>query len=128
MLLLAIDQLVKLFECVSYFPSYELVLDDLRDYRFYDEDMLHPSSVAIDYVWEKFAGSWLGDDTKACCKAIEPLIKGRYHRPLHPSGESYRVFLNSMLRKIQQLNDAYPLLNLEDDKRYFENELTKTQF
>ncbi len=124
-LLLAIDQLEKLFECVSYFPSYELLLDDLRDYRFYDEDMLHPSSMAIDYVWERFAGSWLNDEAKACCKALEPIVKGRSHRPLRPDSDAYRLFLQSMLKRVVQMKELYPQLNLDEDKQYFESELLK---
>ncbi|MBN2744281.1 GSCFA family protein [Breznakibacter xylanolyticus] len=122
-LLLAVDQLCKLFECASYFPAYEIVLDDLRDYRFFDDDMLHPSSVAIDYVWEKFAGSWFNRETVACCKAMEPIVCARHHRPLHPDTDAYLQFVRNMMTRIEQVKQKFPLLDLNDDLLFFQNKI-----
>ena len=69
-LLLAIDELMQLYpEQTAYFPAYEILLDELRDYRFYADDMIHPSPLAIDYIWEKFATHWLSADTKQLLQA-----------------------------------------------------------
>ena len=84
-LVIATQQLVSMFPHVKYFPSYEIMLDDLRDYRFYKEDMLHPNAVAINYIWDIFS-DWLFDDlTQSRLHRIEPLLKFLEHKPMHTS-------------------------------------------
>ena len=93
-LLLAIDRLQQLFpDHVFYFPSYEIVLDELRDYRFYADDMLHPSPLAVRYLWERFSEAFFSAETKQVITAIEDIIKDLSHRPFHPESESYQRFL-----------------------------------
>lgn len=79
---LAIDRLMNLFDRVSYFPSYEIVMDELRDYRFYAEDMLHINQQGIDYIWEKFGDLYIGEETREMMKKIDRLNKCLLHRPL----------------------------------------------
>lgn len=84
---------------IEYFPSYEIVMDDLRDYRFYESDMLHPTTLAIDYIWEKFVNTYFNINTIELCKRFEYLNKMKNHRPFNPNTDSYRKHLE----KIEQL-------------------------
>ena len=81
-LLLAVDELIRNFSDCFYFPAYEIVLDDLRDYRFYSEDMLHPSSQTIDYIWDKFKESWFDEDTIKKVREFEKNNKALKHIPI----------------------------------------------
>lgn len=105
---------------VSYFPAYELMMDELRDYRFYAEDMLHPSKVAVDYIWERFCDVYMNDRTKEDVKEVEAILRDTLHRPFHPSSDSYQRFLEQLLSKIKQLQDKHPFIRLEK----IENEIT----
>ncbi len=89
-LLLAIDRLVKLSPQVSYFPSYEIVMDELRDYRFYASDMLHVSEQGVDYIWEKFRDNYIAKETLDRMKRIDKLNKILLHRPHDPESEASR--------------------------------------
>lgn len=117
-LLLAVDQLVELFNNVHYFPSYELVLDDLRDYRFFNEDMIHPNKLATDYIWDKIQ-IWFDDTTKRFCNATTQLTKARNHKPLFPDSEEYSNFLESTLERVNKLIDQYPEANFVNDRDFF---------
>lgn len=113
-LLLAIDQLQASFpEHVSYFPAYELLLDELRDYRFYADDMLHPSPVAIRYLWERFSEAFFSDETKKIMEECESIRKAQAHRPFHPGSEEHKRFLGQIVLKIERLNQKYPYLEFE---------------
>lgn len=87
-LLLAIDELMQRFDFVSYFPSYEIVMDELRDYRFYAEDMLHISPQGVNYIWEKFKGQYFTTETLDFMKRIDKLNKILLHRPSDPDSEA----------------------------------------
>ncbi|EMR02125.1 GSCFA domain-containing protein [Cesiribacter andamanensis] len=88
---------------IYYFPSYELLLDDLRDYRFYASDLLHPSPLAEQYVWEKFTACLLDDEARAFLKEWTPLQQSLAHRPFNPTSAAHRQFLENTLRKLQAL-------------------------
>jgi hypothetical protein len=109
-LLLAIDALQNEFENVHYFPAYEIQLDELRDYRFYASDMLHPSDVAVDYIWQRFSETYFDETTTRTKKEFEQLQSDLFHRPLFPNSEEYEKFLKSIERRKQQLIDKYPFL------------------
>lgn len=99
-LLLAVDELRRLFpDSVAYFPAYEIVMDELRDYRFYADDMLHPSDLAVDYIFECFAGHFFSPDTQGWMKELLNLHKALNHKPFNPESEPYRLFLLQTLRK-----------------------------
>ena len=103
-LLLAEQTLVEKYpRLTSYFPSYELMMDELRDYRFYADDLLHPSKVAVDYIWERFCEAYLGNDVIDDLKEFEAIHRDIHHRPYHPSSASYKHFLMQTLLKIKRL-------------------------
>ena len=104
-LLLAINELIKANKNCSYFPSYEIMLDDLRDYRFYAEDMIHPSSQAVDYIWEKFSNTYFDTKTKELIKEWESIQKALNHRPFNPDSEEHKQFL----KEVEKRKEAFPL-------------------
>lgn len=91
-LLLLIDALCETFPFVEYFPAYEIITDELRDYRFYAPDMLHPSEQAVDYVWERFRTHYFTPDLSEFAHEQAQLLRDESHRPLHPESETYRLF------------------------------------
>lgn len=99
----------------AYFPAYELVTDDLRDYRFFEADMAHPNRQAIDYVWSKFAGAYFSDDTLALNQKLEELDKARQHRFLHNEPQAIKAFKESYALKIKALKAQYPFLSLDEE-------------
>ena len=97
-LFLAVDKLMQESE-VYYFPSYELIMDDLRDYRFYAEDMLHPNSLAIDYIWEKFGDAYFSSETKQLIKEWENIRQALNHRPFNPDSQEYKRFIEDAKKR-----------------------------
>lgn len=117
-LLLAIDRLMELYpDNVLYFPAYEIVLDELRDYRFYADDMVHPSSVAVEYIWECFGKCYFGDSTQKLNEEIEAVIRATNHRPFDKESDGYRSFLRNLLQKIESIEKKYPYIGFENEKR-----------
>ena len=110
MLLLSIDELNRKYQGTTYFPAYEIVLDDLRDYRFYDSDMCHPNSLAIDYIWEKFSDVYFDKLTKDIIKKWTRIKQDLSHKPFNPSGEEYLRFLNQSLLKLNKFQLEYPFV------------------
>ena len=116
-LLLAIEQLQLLFpEHAFYFPAYELLLDELRDYRFYAEDMVHPSEVAVRYVWERFVQSCISTDALQIMEESENIRKSLAHKPFHPESDEYKRFLGQIVLKIDRLNGKYPYLDFQKER------------
>jgi hypothetical protein len=114
-LLLACDQLVTQFpEQLSYFPSYEIVMDELRDYRFYGEDLLHPGENAIAYLWEKFHDNLVHEDSKKIIRELEPLLKMKEHRPFNPESDGYRKMMQQLEERSQEVKVKYPYLSWEN--------------
>ncbi len=113
-LLLAVDKVIKMFHVsclmfnVSYFPAYEIVNDELRDYRFYAEDMLHPSAQAVEYIWQRFSEVYLSDEAKAFIKEWQPLKAALNHKPFNPDSDEYRQFMDKTMLKIAALQKKYP--------------------
>lgn len=92
---------------VTYFPAYEIVNDELRDYRFYADDMLHPSSVAVEYIWQRMVETFFSDEAKTFLREWAPLKKGFSHRPLNPDGDEYKAFLAKLHAEAQRLKQRY---------------------
>lgn len=116
-LLLAIDRLQQTFpDHVFYFPAYELVLDELRDYRFYAQDMVHPSEVAVDYVWKRFTQACFSPETLRIIEESETIRKALAHKPFHPESEAYKRFLGQIVLKIDRLNGKYPYLDFQKER------------
>lgn len=95
----------------NYFPSYEIMMDELRDYRFYTEDMLHPNKVAIDYIWKQFSESCIKKEANSIMNEVEEIQKGLAHRPFNPESESHLKFLKKLQQKIHLLQKQLPFLN-----------------
>jgi hypothetical protein len=114
----AVHQLVQQGKAF-YFPAYELVIDDLRDYRFYAEDMVHPNYAATNYVWEKFVEACIDGPSQLLMKEINVINAARSHKPFNPGSEQHKKFLRSHLEKIQKLQELYPYIILADEIKYF---------
>ncbi len=93
-----------------YFPSYELMMDELRDYRFYGEDMLHPSQTAINYIWKRFKEAWFSEASLLVLNEVENIQKGLAHRPFNPDSEAHLRFLEKLKSQISALKKQYPHL------------------
>lgn len=125
-LLLAVERLQELFpEQVFYFPSYEIVLDELRDYRFYADDMLHPSPLAVRYVWERFEETFFTRETRQLLAECEEIQRALAHKPFHPEANEYKRFLGQIVLKIEQLKGKYPYLDFEKETELCRIQLKK---
>ena len=123
-LLLAVDKVIEMFRSalplgsaknvscfmfnVTYFPAYEIVNDELRDYRFYAEDMLHPSSQAVEYIWQRLSEVYLSDAAKQFIKEWQPIKAALNHKPFNPESQEYRIFMDKTMLKIAELQKKYP--------------------
>ena len=105
-LLQAVDQLGQ-----SYFPSYEIMMDELRDYRFYAEDMVHPSAVAVEYIWQRFVDTYMNKDTQTEMRVLNQLWRDNQHRMLHPDTDEARTFLQRLAERKAQLQQRYPWID-----------------
>jgi hypothetical protein len=92
----------------NYFPSYEIMMDELRDYRFYAEDMLHPSQTAIDYIWKRFSENYISEENFATMEEVYSIQKGLAHRPFNPNTASHQKFQNVLNEKIIMLQKKFP--------------------
>lgn len=109
---LAADKLVKANANCTYFPAYEIVNDELRDYRFYREDMLHPTDQAVEYIWQRLQETYLSNSAKDFIEKWKPLKEAIRHRPFNPDGAEYKAFTNKTKENIAKLRLQYPLLPL----------------
>lgn len=108
-LISAIHQILNLkSQDLKYFPSYEIMMDELRDYRFYAEDMLHPSAIAIDYIWERFTETWISESVYAVMEEVNSIQKGLLHKPFHPDSESHKHFSKKLRDKMERLQQQFP--------------------
>lgn len=112
-------QLVSKFNRTHYFPAYELVIDVLRDYRFYDKDLVHPNYMATNYVVESFMEYYVEPESRLLGEEIRKIQISRKHRPLHPDTEAHRRFLEDQYKKTKELSEKYPLLNFKEELSYF---------
>ncbi len=94
-----------------YFPSYELMMDELRDYRFYTDDMIHPNQTAINYIWNAFKMVWVSDDASKTMDEVDAIQKGIQHKPFNPKSEAHQVFLQKLSDKKEKLKSDFPHIN-----------------
>lgn len=118
-LITAVHELVEKFFHCNYFPAYELVIDDLRDYRFFAEDMVHPNYAATNYVWEKFVGTCIDEPSRLLMKEINVVNAARSHKPVNPTSDAHRKFLQANLEKIVKLLDQHPYIDFTEERQYF---------
>ena len=116
-LLLAIDRLREELQHVYYFPAYEIVLEELRDYRFYADDMLHMSGFTVDYIWERFLYSFISPEVLGLMNQIGRVNKGVAHRPFDPQSEEYHRLVKKMLAEIAMISRSYPMIDFSEEKR-----------
>ena len=123
-LLLAIDELNRLYPSqTAYFPAYEIMMDELRDYRFYADDMLHPSEAAIDYIWKQFREYAFSPQTQEAFSACEEITKAVLHRPFNPQSEAYRQFILQTLLKMERLNEKFPFFDFSKERMLLKSKL-----
>ena len=125
-LLLAIEKLVEaLPDRCSYFPAYEIMMDELRDYRFYADDMMHPSPLAVEHIWRIFADVFFPLPTKKFLQAWEKIREGLAHRPFRPDSEQYKQFLSQIELRICELKEKYPNFDAENELNLCRTRLNK---
>ena len=95
-------------ERVTYFPAYEIMNDELRDYRFYKPDMLHPSDQAVEYIWQRLSETYLSDEAKAFIQEWAPLKAALNHKPFDAESEEYKAFMHKTMLKVEALKEKYP--------------------
>lgn len=126
-LLLATDVLQKTFGirhsaldvAISYFPAYEILEDELRDYRFYSPDMIHPSEQAVEFIWERLTESYFSDHARRYLDEWKPIKEAMGHRPFNAEGEEYRLFVRKTKEKIAAFSQKYPNFALPAEGRHF---------
>jgi hypothetical protein len=117
---MACHRIATEFGGVDYFPAYEIMIDDLRDYRFYDRDMIHPSSVAEDYIWERFAECYLDDDARQFMKKWTKIQAALHHKPFHVKSPGHQNFVKEMLNKLQ---DVQSIVNVDAEIKTIQAQL-----
>ncbi len=115
-LLLAINNLVAQNENYHYFPTYELVIDELRDYRFFKDDLVHPTNMAVNYVWDKFKRCYFGNDTQLLLSEIEKVKTAANHKPFSFESEEHQRFIAKQIDLMESLSDKYSFLNFDVEK------------
>jgi len=109
-LIAGIHNVIEPRKNTHYFPSYEIMMDELRDYRFYKEDMIHPNQTAIHYIWEKFFETWFSENTMQTITKVEEIQKGLAHKPFNPNSEAHQKFLKKLKEKKEKLVKIFPFM------------------
>ena len=122
-LILASAELSQQFPFVYYYPAYEILIDELRDYRFYGRDLVHPNELAIDYIWHHFQEIFFAETTKQTLKQIQQINQALSHRPFHPESDQHQQFLNQQLIKVKQLQKKLPALSFDHEIRTLQSQI-----
>lgn len=118
-LIQAVHQLTELNSNCFYFPAYELIIDDLRDYRFFAEDMVHPNYAATNYVWEKFIATCIDEPSQQLMKEIAVVVAAKNHKPFNPTSEQHKKFLQTNLEKVEKLQEQFPYISFAEEAAFF---------
>jgi hypothetical protein len=121
----AVHELVEQCNGVDYFPAYEYVIDDLRDYRFYAEDLVHPNFAASGYVWDKLVETYMEQKTQAIMKQVAELQLAMSHKPFFTGSVEHQKFLHSCIQKTEALLDKHPGLSLQPHLAFFKAGISK---
>jgi GSCFA family len=124
-LFVAVEELLRHRSGPEYFPSYELLMDDLRDYRYYADDMLHPSDLAVEYIWNAFTQCYFDKETTGLWQEAVKITKAFSHRLRNHTGKHVRQFAENMMRQIDSLAKKVPGIDFKDEMTYFEELLKK---
>ena len=121
-LICAVHQLVQDFDNVHYFPSYEIMMDELRDHRFYKEDLIHPSEQAIEYIWRRFMESAVNDQSNELYKQIDEVKRACAHKPFNYQSDQHQVFIKNTLKKIEVIKTKNPLMDFSREENLIKGE------
>lgn len=110
-LISAVHQTIDDKDKIHYFPCYEIMMDELRDYRFYSEDMIHPNKLAIDYIWDKFISAWFSEDNLSTMKEIDIIQKSLAHKPFNPKSEEFLKFSLKLEDRKQKIKEKYAFID-----------------
>jgi hypothetical protein len=113
---LAINNIVKQNDYCSYFPSYELIIDELRDYRFFKDDLIHPTEMAVNYVWKKFSNCFFNEETKSLISEIQKIKAAANHKPFNFESNKHQQFIKNQIQNIDELTSKHPFLDFEKEK------------
>jgi len=122
-LLLGIDEIQKRHPQIEYFPSYEIMMDELRDYRFYASDMIHPGITGIEYIWQRFQDTYMDPETIQIMRQVEKVVKATQHRPTDIQSKEFQRFAEKQIQNIHNLHQTYPFLNFSDELAYFKAQM-----
>lgn len=120
-LIQSVQRLVETNNNCFYFPAYELIIDDLRDYRFFAEDMVHPNYAATNYVWEKFIATCIDEPSQQLMKEIAVIVAAKNHKPFNPTSEQHKKFLQTNLEKVKKLQQQFSYINLQEEEEFFKS-------
>ncbi len=112
----AVGDVCDVYPDAYYFPAYEIMMDDLRDYRFYEADMIHPNPVALDHIWDFFSQTFFSDDTRNVIDRVEKIQQAVRHRPFHSDSEAHQLFVRQTLHKMDVLRDRYQWLDFQKEE------------
>lgn len=115
-LISCLHETLSLYENIEYFPAFEWMIDDLRDYRFYKEDLVHPNEMAVNYIWEKFSETYFNSETLQKIEIAQKIERSMSHRPLNPKSIAYKEFLFKTLKQIQSVESQFPLNSFHSEK------------
>ena len=121
----AVHEVIATMNQVEYFPAYEYVIDDLRDYRFYSEDLVHPNYAASGYVWEKLVETYMKDTTQVIMKQVAELQLAVNHKPFFAGSAEHQKFTQSCIDKTERLIQSYPNLPLQKHLEFFRSAIAK---
>ncbi len=117
---IAIDDLINTYESTEYFPAFEIMMDDLRDYRFYQLDNIHPSPLSIDYIWNIFSQTYFSEETQKLNRQIDEITNAYHHNIKNENTEAAKKFKNKFLVKINKLLETFPYLDFSNEKKHFQ--------
>lgn len=120
-LLIAVYELATRFSRIHYFPSYEIMMDNLRDYRFYKPDLVHPNDTAVNYIWNRFRETCISEESNRFIEEYKQIFSAKMHRIQYPALESTKKFISAQLNHLSALTSKYPKINFSSDINYFKS-------
>jgi hypothetical protein len=120
----SVHHLVNKFDRVYYFPAYELVIDVLRDYRYFDIDLVHPNYQATEFVFEKFVENFIEEEDRILLEEIKKIVVARKHKPFHSSTAAHQLFLKTSLQRVTLIQQKHPQLDLTEEIEYFSSQVS----
>lgn len=118
-----LHEVISIYDNVEYFPAYELMMDDLRDYRFYKKDMIHPNEIAVDYIWRKFSDTYFSEETEEKIKLVHKVKSSLNHRPMNPNTIAYKEFLHKTRRQIEAIESIFPAGSFDKEKKQLQKSM-----